>query len=242
MRIKIWFRTTSRDTRVFLRYNARLASSVESWFSQILSRSEVPGFVFSRIVVRSKIVNQKTSTIRLLSPSAHLLVSLCEPIPEIEGVLESLVGRRAGIGVDGSDLVIEKAEVVEEPNWSRSMRFRMLSPAAVLDQEGRWLKADSPLLPEAIRSDLLERYTKTVGFSPPEDDEFDVVVDAEYVGHRGGGDGVMKVVSLDGGAAAPTTVEAFLCPVTVTGNPSLIAFAHRTGIGPMGPKGFGMMG
>ncbi len=242
MRIKITFRTTSQKTRVMLSYNTQLASSVESWFSEILERPELGGFVFSRIIVKSKIVSHRSSTIRLFSPVAHIYVGLCNPGPDQQSPWDSIVGKHAGIGIEGDDLVVEKVEKIEEPSWSRSMRFRMLSPAAVRDESGSWLKADSPLLGSAIKSDLLARFENAVGGPPPEDNEFEAKVDVDYVAHRGGGEGVMKVVHLQASPESPAEVQAFLCPITISGNPDFIAFAHRTGIGSMGSKGLGMMG
>ncbi len=242
MRIRISFKTTSPNTRVMLSYNSKLASSVESWFSGLSARMEPGCFVFSRIIVKSKVVNFKSSAIRLFSPSAHIYVSLCNCIHDPEPAWDSIIGRPAGIGLDGGDLIVESVQRVEEPSWTRSMRFRMLSPAAVRDTSGNWMMADSPLLGSAIRSDLLERYAKAVGGPPPEDDEFEAAIDENYVSQRGGGSGVMKVIRLDGSSENPAEVQAFLCPIVVSGNPELIAYAHRTGIGSLGSKGLGMMG
>jgi len=242
MRFKIRLKATSQSTRLSLSYNSRLASAIELWLTCLLDTSSPPGFVFSRIVVKSKVINYRNSTMRLCSPAAHVYVSLRKEEPAVEQRWQTLVGSRAGLGLDGDDLVFEGIEIVEEPSWTRCMRFRLLSPAAIQDGHGEWLLADSPMLGEAIRSDLLARYKKCVDATVRYDEEFEAVVDSAYVANRGGGEGVMKHVRLVGADEETRDVRAFLCPITVSGNPDLIAFAHRTGIGSLGPKGLGMMG
>ncbi|MCX7983962.1 MAG: CRISPR-associated endoribonuclease Cas6 [Bacteroidetes bacterium] len=144
-------------------------------------------------------------------------------------------------------IVVKNVELVPEPQYERTMVFRMLSPLTVSVPENvngtlraRYLLPDDPELSQALRKNILQRY-KYLYYQMPEDTEFTVTVDRNYIEKRGGVHTVTKLVTLKQNTEQETKVRGFLCPVTIQGNPLLIKLAYNSGLGEKGSMGFGML-
>lgn len=250
MRYRMTFRVPVPNTRIPLAYNETLSAHLSEWLGVILpppdghDPTSLPfdQFVFSRLVIKSKIVDMKSLTIKLLSPKVVLYVGIPEAGGESPGSPPNFLGREVLLGTGGQNLIIEKVEALPPPSWSRRMNFRMLSPTAVPGPDGTWLAADDPRLSETIRLLLLNRYRSLFNHSPSSDEELTAVVDPTYLSQRGGGTGVLKRVRLNTTGGEPRDVHGFVCPISLRGNPRLIALAYDSGLGTLGMLGFGMMG
>ncbi len=250
MRYRMTFRVPVPRTRIPLSYNEALSAHLAEWLGVIppLPDGHDPAsmpfdhFVFSRLVIKSKIVDMKSLTIRLLSPTVVLYLGIPEAGGDNPRSPSALLGREVLLGTEGQNLLIERVEALPPPIWSRRMNFRMLSPTAVPGPDGTWLRADDPRLSETIRLLLLNRYRSHFNHSPSVDEELTAVVDPTYLSQRGGGAGVVKRVRLNATGGEPRDVHGFVCPITLRGNPRLIALAYDSGLGTLGMLGFGMMG
>jgi CRISPR-associated endoribonuclease Cas6 len=241
MRLKITFDATRPNTCVPLFYSAALGRTLEKWFRDLLTEP-TSEFVFSRLFIKSRIVDTRASTIRLLSPTANLYVSMFQEPPPTLDLQQTLKGKPAEIGLDGGDIVVESVRILHDPAWRHHASFRMLSPTALPNGNGAWIRADEPEAREKIRSLLLQRYERVTGNSPISGADLVVELDEKYVAERGGGAGVMKIIKLVDASGMVSEVEAFICPVSFSGDPKLISLAYHTGVGALGRQGFGMVG
>jgi CRISPR-associated endoribonuclease Cas6 len=239
MRLRMTFRVSVQNTRIPLAYNEAVSTHLALWLG--LGNQSVERFVFSRLLVKSKLVDLRSSTIKLLSPTVSLYLGIPMVDGETSNAAALLQGREIALGIGGEKLTMEKVELLTPPVWSRSMSFRMLSPAAVPGPGETWLAADDPTLSDTIRNLILHRYRSLFNDSPSGDEELSAIVDPSYLNQRGGGTGVVKRVRLAGPSGEAREIQGFICPVTLRGNPRLIALAYDSGLGAMGMLGFGMM-
>ena len=251
MRFRLTFRASVANSRIPLSYNDRLSGQLASWLEVPLPTPEAAAsseecqaglFVFSRLFIKSKVVDVKTSTIKIFSPQVSLYLGVPDGRPGLEELPARLTGREFVLGAGAETFSVGSVETVAPPAWSRRMSFRMLSPTLVAGPDGTWLRADNPGLGEILGSVLISRYRCLYGDIPQGDDEFSVQVDPAYMEQHGGGSGVAKRVHLRDANGTTREVEGFYCPVTLRGNPQLIALAYDSGLGVMGMRGFGMLG
>ncbi len=255
MRLRITFRLPVPNTRIPLAYNTLLSAALCEWLgvppvdrhnpaAYFDQKAALDRFVFSRLLIKSKLVDLKSSTIKILSPSALLYLGVAENHDELSTITARLVGRECPMGKEGQPLIIEKTDPLPAPVSSRRMNFRMLSPAAIPGADGTWLAADHPDTSESIRKILLDRHRSLFNTVPLEDDELVATADPAYLGLRGGGGGVVKRVRLTGADPGDPflEVQGFICPITLRGNPRLIGLAYDCGLGAMNMFGFGMIG
>jgi len=154
------------------------------------------------------------------------------------------------IGSPENKFYVNQVEVIPDPEWKREMKFKALSPITVsvpcgaygnsLSFQARYLKADDPELSSVLRKNILRRYEFLYG-SIPEDNEFNVTLDEDYIKKRGGANGVSKLITIKEGLRDETKVRGFICPLTIQGNPELIKLAYDSGLGEKGSMGFGML-
>jgi CRISPR-associated endoribonuclease Cas6 len=235
VRLKLTLRPESTGAKIPLGYNSALSEGIRSCLTSHF-RVEDPAFVFSRLLIKSKLFDSKTSTIRILSPTVTLYVGLEQSQVPLDADLTQVIGCNVSFG-----LQIESVMRMPVPAMKRTMSFRMLSPTAVSSDAGDWLAADDGRVAESLRKVLLKRYNSVRKGQSPVDPEFDVQMEDAYLTSHGGAGGVRKIMHLPSSAGSEQHVEAFLCPITLSGSPDLIEFAYHSGLGEFTSFGLGMM-
>jgi CRISPR-associated endoribonuclease Cas6 len=151
--------------------------------------------------------------------------------------------------------VIEQVETLPEPKWERTMKFRMLSPLTIsiprengtFRSDGRpkltaeYLVPDDPRLNEALRSNIVNKFSSLFG-TPPSDTEFICTPDSKFLADQERkGKRVTRLVIIKQGRSDESQIRGFMCPLTIEGNPALIALAYESGLGEKNSLGFGML-
>ncbi len=151
------------------------------------------------------------------------------------------------IGSEENRLAVLHVELLPEPSWERTMKFRMLSPttvSVVKDFGGRmqpeYLLPDDARVARCFQLNILHKYQSLYN-KLPGDDEFHCRFDEGFIEQRGGVRKITKLVTIKEGRSDETKVRGFMCPVTITGNPELIKLAYDSGFGEKGSLGFGML-
>lgn len=235
MRMKLTLRMNGTDVQLPLSYYQAFSDLLRGWLG-CYGGVKAEGFVFSRLLIKSKLVDLRKATIRVLSPTATLYVGFNGTEESAQALPPALDGKQTDCG-----FFVQKAELLPLPRWTRRMSFRMLSPLAVPAAEGGWLAADDPRLSETIQGILVSRHGRLKNAEPLDDQELSVLIDASYIEKHGGTESISKNIIVRGKTDTVQIIQAFLCPVTLLGNPALISLAYDTGLGALGSLGFGMV-
>lgn len=143
---------------------------------------------------------------------------------------------------------VTEIESLAPPVFAESQRFTCLSPfvcSTMRDVNGtlmpHFLRADDPGLDEAVRRNLIRKYS-VVHQAPPADDRLTFTLDADYIKRKGGPNRVTKLITIkEDDACERTHIKAVLAPFTFTGSTELMATAWDCGIGERNSLGFGMV-
>jgi CRISPR-associated endoribonuclease Cas6 len=151
------------------------------------------------------------------------------------------------IGRKETRFFIEQVELIPDPEWKHTMKFRMLSPVTVSlpkEHNGKlqphYLLADDQRLAVALRMNILNKYFSLYN-TKHEDDTFHCRLDEEFIRTRGGPHKISKLITIKEGHASETKVRGFMCPLMIKGNPELIKLAYESGLGEKNSLGFGML-
>lgn len=144
--------------------------------------------------------------------------------------------------------VVEQVETAPEPQWKRTMKFRMISPTTVSVPEMRngkmsptYLFHDDPRLSDCLKKNIANKYESLYG-KQPDDCSFHCTLDEQFINDmQRKGKKMSKLITIKGGRIDQTQVRGFMCPVTIEGNPELIKLAYESGLGEKGSLGFGML-
>ncbi|MGH9425791.1 MAG: CRISPR-associated endoribonuclease Cas6, partial [Terriglobia bacterium] len=217
-------------------------------------------FCFSQLIVPQRKVN--SGRLEILSPAIEWYVAM-----PVEASLQHLVvgmfeKREFYIEREENRFVVEQVETLPDLKWERRMTFRMLSPVTVStmhERNGRllpeYLLANDHRLNDLLRQNILNKYRSLYGepvqkasFStePPKtkeafDGAFCCTLDSKFIASRGGPEKISKLITIKQGREDETKVRGFMCPVTIEGNPALIALAYESGLGEKNSLGFGML-
>lgn len=268
MRLRLTLRPLILPCRITLNYPYYLSSAVYRWievsspewsaflhtqgFSPEVSAKRFRHFCFSQLMVPKRTISN--GTIEILSDEItwYTGMPIDEPSRQVERSLQHLVigifeKQELYIGERENRFVVEQVETLPEPEWSREMKFRLLSPVTVSVPEERngrliphYLRPDDARLSEALRKNIINKYISLFR-SAPEDDEFQCTLDVRFIAARGGPEKVSKLITIKAGSADETKVRGFMCPVTIEGNAELMKLAYDSGLGEKGSLGFGMM-
>jgi len=261
MRVKLTLSPVQSETIINLNYNYflsgvvyRLIESSSPTYAKFLhdlgyqpdgSLRRFKHFTFSRLVVRRRKI--EGGQLRILSGPVEWQVSLLVE----EALQHFVVGlfEKQEFWIEREDcrFVVEQVETLPEPEWNRSMMFRMLSPLTISVPEKRngkllphYLRPEDPRLSEALRRNILSKYTSLFDETLT-DTDFRCNLDEKFIAARGGPDRVSKLITIKEGRSDETKVRGFMCPVTIEGNPQLIKLAYESGLGEKGSLGFGMV-
>ena len=215
-------------------------------------------FCFSRLNVPNRRITD--GRLQILSPTVDWYIGM-----PIEQSLQHLVvgmfeKREFYIEREENTFVIEQVETLPDPAWKSVMKFRMLSPltvsvpeeknACLSGRQGKliphYLKADDPRLCDALRSNILNKYRALYCRSSSlldlqADTTFYCTLDEKFIASRGGPEKISKLITIKQGREDETKVRGFMCPLTIEGNPALIALAYESGLGEKNSLGFGML-
>lgn len=144
--------------------------------------------------------------------------------------------------------IVEQVETLPEPQWSRRMKFRMLSPTTVSVPDmrnekfgGHYLFHDDPRLSECLQKNIVNKYESLYG-RKADDSSFLCTLDERFIADmQRKGKKVSRLITVKDGRTDQTKVRGFMCPLTIEGNPELIKLAHKSGLGEKGSLGFGMV-
>lgn len=144
--------------------------------------------------------------------------------------------------------IVEHIKTMPLPQWHRRMKFSLLSPLTVStmkEYHGRlqthYLFPDDPRLSELLRSNIINKYVSLYDHEP-EDTSFNCRLDEEYIRRKKAtGKRITTLITIKEGHSEETRVRGFMCPLTLEGNPELIALAYESGLGEKNSMGFGMM-
>lgn len=270
MRVKLTLSPVRPETIINLNYNYflsgvvyRLIESSSPAYAQFLhdlgypvdgSLKRFKHFTFSRLFVpRRKIEGER---LRIVQGPVEWQVSLFVE----EALQHFVVGlfQKQEFWIEREDcrFLVEQVETLPEPEWKRSMRFRMLSPVTISIPEERngkllphYLRPDDPRLSEALRSNILNKYSSLYGRTSSfvdlqgglSDTAFTCTLDQQFITDRGWPERVGKLITIKQGHDSETKVRGFMCPLTIEGNPELIRLAYESGLGEKGSLGFGML-
>jgi len=266
MRLRLTIRPLQKSCSIPINYNYFLSSAIYRWieasspeYSAFLHEHgfqpdgvarRFKHFCFSQLIVPERSVHGNRLQIR------SSLIHWCVGMPVEETLQHFVMGlferQQFYIGSHDTRFAIEHVEVLPEPTWSRSMRFRMLSPLTVSVPEERngsliphYLFADDPRLPAALRSNIINKYRSLHNGAPAgaaiDHAEFYVCLETDFIRRQGGAERVSKLITIREGQSDQTRVRGFLCPLTIEGEPELIRLAYESGLGEKNSMGFGMI-
>jgi CRISPR-associated endoribonuclease Cas6 len=261
MRLHLQIRSYKAGCSIPLNYQYYLASAIYRWIEQSsptystflhehgYSREgtarRFKHFCFSQLdVTKRKIENFR---LVILSPTLSWYISV--PVEETLNHIVVGIFEKQEFYIDDKEnrFLIEQVETLPEPQWERTMKFRMLSPTTISIPEERngkllphYLRPDDPRLSEALRQNILHKY-QSLNNNDILDDEFICQVDTKFIVQRGGYDKISKLITIKEGLESETKVRGFICPIMIEGNPELIKLAYESGLGEKGSLGFGMI-
>lgn len=261
MRLKLTVKPKHRNTQIPLSYSYFLSSAIYRWieqsspaYSKFLHENgfSIEGttrrfkhFCFSRLnIPHRKVSGYK---FKILSPQIYWYIGI--PVEEtlqhlIVGIFEK---QEFYIEREENIFTVEQVEALPEPEWRKTMKFRMISPLTISIPEERkgklvphYLRPFDPRLNEALKKNIINKYLSLYD-KLPDDVDFDCVLDEKFISDRGGPEKISKLITIKEGHSEETKVRGFMCPITIEGNPELIKLAYESGLGEKGSLGFGML-
>lgn len=144
-----------------------------------------------------------------------------------------------------AQFMIENIESLSMPDFKPVMQGKMLSSCVIStarEYNGKmqpyYLRPDDAGISEAIRHNLISKFT-TISGHPPHDDSFKLDLDFAYFKRRKGR--VSKLISIKEGSPEETRLKTFIMPFQVTGSTELMQTAWECGIGDKNSLGLGMI-
>ena len=261
MHLRLSARTPRTGCVITLNYSYYLSTAIYRWieasspgYSRFLhdkgfqvngSLKRFKHFCFSQLGIARRRINN--GMLQILSPTIEWYITM-----PVEASLQHLVvgifeNREFYIEREENRFVVEQVETLPDPRWERRMRFRLLSPlssSVTVEKNGKlmpyYLLAGDPRLNEALRINLLNKF-RSLYDREPEDTELVCTLDNEFIAGRGGSEKISKLITIKQGRPDETRVRGFMCPLTLDGNPELIALAYESGLGEKNSLGFGML-
>ena len=262
MRLKLTLRSAPRECSIPLSYQYYLSSAIYQLleksspeYSENLHNGKIGNaieghkkfkhFCFSQLYAEDAQVKDGRLILRRRNVTWYVGMAIEETMRHF--VIGLFDRQKFYIGSTENEFLIEQVELLPEPSWQLTMRFRALSPITVSvpvkrfgKLQARYFLADDPQLSEALRTNIIARY-KALYNTLPDNLAFFVKPDAKYIEERGGSMRVSKLVTIKEGTADETKVRGFLCPLAIEGNTELIKLAYDSGLGEKGSMGFGMI-
>lgn len=264
MRLHVLLRAVQRQTSITLNYQYYLSAAVYKWietsspaysaflhdkgFSLDGTLKRFKHFTFSKLIPRQSRVDTTHGRLSILSPDVEWFISM-----PVEQSLQHLVTglfehREFFIEREENRFVVEQVETLPDPQWQPAMTFRMLSPLTVStmqEHDGKlqpyYLRPDDERLAGALQQNILNKYHSLYG-GQLDDTTFICTLDRAYIERQTAkGRRITQKITIKEGRTDASEIIGFTCPVTIEGNPALIALAYESGLGEKNSMGFGML-
>lgn len=139
-------------------------------------------------------------------------------------------------------------ETLPEPQFNSPVPCRCLSPVVVSsmhEHKGKmhqyYLRPDDDRLSELIYNNLIRKHEIAYG-TVPDDTNFRIIPDMDYINRRGGIEKVSKLVTIkEWDEEKSVKVKSFIVPFEMHGSEAMIRTAYECGIGEKNSIGFGMI-
>lgn len=275
MRLHLILRSLNQSCSINLNYQYYLSAALYRWieksspsYARFLHQTgfspeglarRFKHFCFSQLFVAQRTI--RNGHLIIHSPAVDWYVDM-----PVEATLQHLVvgifeKQELYIERKENRFFVESVETLPEPDWTRRMKFRMLSPLTVsIPEEGslpprsncekgnlqprriipHYLRPNDTRLSEALRANILNKHASLHEYEPA-DTEFRCTLDEKFIEARGGAEKISKLITIKQGRTDETKVRGFMCPLTLEGNPELIKLAYESGLGEKGSLGFGMI-
>jgi CRISPR-associated endoribonuclease Cas6 len=264
MRIRLTLRPQEKETVIPINYQYPLSAAIYKILSNgspdyatwlhargYLSPDKKPIklFVFSKLFIPQVKIKQNA----LIAHHYHRCTMIVSS-PMLEDFVQNFViglfatqkieiGSKEVVG----RFIIEQVETLPTPEFSRTTRFKCLSPITLSTKKEKYgslqehyYRPSEPELAEAIRDNLIAKY-ETVHQKQPDDSRLEFKLDKEYLQKKGGDLGLSKLIIIKEGTSEETKVKAFECLFYLTGSQELQQIAWDCGIGQRNSLGFGMV-
>ncbi len=215
-------------------------------------------FCFSQLNIPKR--NVSNGRLEILSPTVEWYIAM----PVEQSLQHLVVGmfekREFFIEHEENRFVVEQVETLPDPQWRRLMKFKMLSPLTASVPKDRadgklgadYLRPDDPRLSEVLRMNMLNKYrslycrSDSVGQAGQSDlqvdTEFRCTLDQKFIADQERkGKRITRKITIKEGRTDASEIIGLFCPLTLEGNPALIALAYESGLGEKGSLGFGML-
>lgn len=193
-------------------------------------------FTFSQLLIPQRTITPEG----LVCSSERISWQIASPVTEFVEHLAAGLLQVGGMRLGERYFTIVRVEVALQPSFASEMRLRCLSPIVVsraTEHAGKltahYLRADDPLLSEALRQNLLKKFLLVYGRAP-RTSELHVEFDHQYLQRKG--EEVYRLVTYKG-----TKIKAIMAPFTVRGSRELIEIGYDAGFGEKNSMGFGMV-
>lgn len=152
----------------------------------------------------------------------------------IEGIAIAFL-RDGNLKVGDANFIVKSVVKVEPPKFVEMMKFRLLSPIAVVKgspENKIFMTPDEQGYFDKIKEDLIRKYNFLRG-EKIKSVEFEMKFDMDYISSKGGK--FSKLIKF-----GKTNIKCFLAPFIIRTDPRLIEIGYEWGFGHKNHLGFGM--
>lgn len=240
MRIKINLRSPSKVS-VPLDYNYNVYQNIcrvlydylEDEKPKLMTRykREMPAFTFSQLMIPERRIEPGFIEIR----GNFLAIFVSSVDDELMEFLGKAINRKRSFHIFQNRFPLKKIEVLEEPEFTPDMRFKMLSPMLLVKVENkkpRFVQPEDPDLADVFSHHLVGGYNRHY---QGEFKSSDIVFlpDQDYMERK---PNLTKVITIKN-----VHYKTIFLPFSLQGKEELIKFAYYNGVGSSTEYGFGML-
>lgn len=244
MRIKINL-TSADDVPIPIEYNYNIYLNTRKTLFSFLQdqkpklankyKREFPQFTFSQLMIPERVV--ETGFIRIMGNFLSLMISSADDV-FIEYLVKA-VNRQKSFSIYNHTFPLKKVEVLDEPEFTSPMHFKMLSPLLLFKEEDGgtvFLRPWESDVNKVFAAHLVENYNnspyaETTGQFRTGDIKLEL--DQEYAARKKNLTKLFTIRSVH--------YKTIFSPFSLKGEEELIRFAYHNGIGFKTNFGFGMI-
>lgn len=201
-------------------------------------KKNFPDFTFSQLMIPERRI--ETGFIHVLGNFLSIFVSADDD--SFMEYLVKAVNDKRELSIHGHRFPLKKVEIPDEPEYQPEMKFRMLSPLLLVTIENkkpRFLRPADPDLNQVFASNLVETYNTLHPPTPKnnrplfKETDIKIILDQDYMERKRV---LTKLITVRG-----INYKTILSPIVLQGDPELIRFGYRRGLGFKPNFGFGMI-
>jgi len=240
MRIKINF-SPGNDVSVPIEYNYNIYFNLRKTLLEYLQdtkpklfgryKKDFPGLTFSQLMIPEREI--ETGFIKIYGNFFSLFVGSADDAC-IE-YLAKAISTRKTFPIYTNNFEVKKVEVLDEPEFSSAMRFKMLSPLLLIKvREGSpyFVRPLDPDFNDVFAAHLVKQYNAVYN-TQFQASQIQIIPDQEYIERK---KNISKLITVRN-----IHYKAIFCPFLLKGDEALIRFAYHNGIGDKTNYGFGMI-